>query len=332
MIGYGLRLVKSNQMKKWLWVVLVLLMVSRAYADEAPYPMHDLLLNSQLVAHVRISSHSDNEFRVEVKDILRNYKTGIKQGDYLKVDYDFNLICPQAFPVEYAQQHREGLAFLRYTNCAWHLVHGVIAFWGKGLSEITLYEEGCTFTASLNEWRVNLSEYYQHFSLDEKGKLTTLYPPQTLAHKELGPLSTLQYVRAFHLSDTVLQKFKSIKITLVEPEPEPEVMVPVDSVYTHLARQPISAENERLIMEELVATLNTKYPQLKDNGIGGITAYQVVFEPNGRVAQVIITRSVSPIIDDAIKLYYTEHVQWRPAVNHSGKAVKYRQLMVLRYF
>jgi hypothetical protein len=308
-----------------------MLTVHRAFADEAPYPMYDLLLNSQLIAHVKISSHSNKELRVEVKDILRNYRTGIKKGDYLKVDYDFDLICPQPFPVEYAQEHKEGLAFLRYTNGTWHLVHGVIAFWQNGLAEVNFSEEGCTFMGDLNQWRSNLNEYYQHFWLDEEQKLKARYQQQEVAGKELGALATLQYVGAFHLPGSLLKKFKSIKVSMVEPPPEPEPELVTDSVYTYLRRQPISADNERRIMEELITTLNTNHPELKAHQVAGITAYQVVFEANGRVAEVAITRSVSPTIDKAIKQYYNNNPQWRPAINSSGRAVKYRQLMVLRY-
>ncbi len=320
---------------KRLYTAMLLLLSYFALADEAQYKMQDLLLRTNLIAQVKITSHSDQLIRVQVLDILHNSGSGIRQGDYLKVQYDFNVICPAPFPKKYAEEHREALAFLSFENNQWYLTCGEIAFLNDGKATVQFFEEGYEYTESIDGWKRDLQDYFSHFSLNKQGKLIPRLSTENWQDSRLSALCYLQYVGFYHPLKSNVEDYQSLKPLLNDVVPsaeEAEVhLVKEDSVYTFVADDPISDSTSLEIMKVLQKSVREKHPELKDLGIEGNTYYSLVFEKDGRISEVKILCSVAEQIDKEIRQYYKEYPQWPAPLNERRKPVRYRKNMVFRY-
>ncbi len=320
---------------KRLYTAMLLLLSHVVFADEASCKMQDLLLRTNLIAQVKITSHSDQLIRVQVLDILRNSGSGIKQGDYLKVRYDFNVICPAPFPKEYAEEHREALAFLSFEHNQWYLTCGEIAFLNDGKATVQFFEEGYEYTESINVWKRDLQDYFSHFSLNKEGKLSPRLNAENWQDSKLSALCYLQYVGFYHPLKSNAEDYQSLKPLFTEVvQPAEELVVPSvveDRVYTFVNSDPISDSTLLEIMKTLQKRVREKHPELSNSGIQGNTYYRLLFEKDGRISEVKILRSVAEQIDREIEQYFKEHHQWRVPLNEKGMPVRYNKSMVFRY-
>lgn len=320
---------------KNLYAVILLLFCYAAKADEAPHKMQDLLLRTNLIAKVKITSHSDEIVRVQVLDILHNFRTGIKQGDYLKIQYHFNVICPVPFPRKYAEENREALAFLSFKDNRWYLTCGEIAFLNDGKATVRFFEEGFEYSESIEGWKRDLQGYFSHFSLNKEDKLTPRLSAENWQDNKLTALSYLQYAGFYHPLELNVEDFPSLKPLFIEVvTPADEIAVEgamEDEVYTLVDTDPISDSVSLEIMKALLKRVMERHPELKDSGIQGNTYYSLRFEKDGRISEVKILRSVAEQIDEEIEQYFKEHPQWLEPLNENGKPVRYKKNMVFRY-
>lgn len=177
-------------------------------ADEAPFRMGELFQQTQLIVHGKIHSHTSNTVTLRVLDVWYNYRTGIENGDYLRVENDFNIVCPIEIPLEYADAKREGVFFLNYSGGSWHLTMGEVAFIQDGKAQISFTEEGYEYSANIDEWKKDLQDYYHHFPRTAENSISPKLDSSSWSTNDhLTPLVKLQYhsyYRAFHvdLSDT----------------------------------------------------------------------------------------------------------------------------------
>ena len=267
---------------KSLYAIVLLLLSYAVKADEAPYKMQDLLLRTDLIAQVKITSHSDQLIRVKVLDILHNFRTGIKHGDYLKVQYDFNTICPAPFPKEYAEEHREALAFLSFENNQWYLTCGEIAFLNDSKATVQFFEDGYEYTESIDGWKRDLEDYFSHFSMDKEGKLSPRLNAENWKVSKLSALCYLQYVGCYGPLKSNAEDYQSLKPLFNEVIPPAEEIAVFkeseDRVYTFVDTDPISDSTSLEIMKTLQNRVRAKYPELDESGIQGNTYYSVLFE------------------------------------------------------
>ncbi|WP_066756227.1 energy transducer TonB [Crocinitomix algicola] len=319
-------------MKKSLIVfVLTCLIRISAWSEAAPYSMDELLLKSNLIAHVKITSHTENDFKVYIVDVLHHHKSGIKNGDYLTVVNDFNVICPSAFSIERAEQKSEALAFLMYHNGQWHLNQGEIGFFSQGRIEIPFYEEGCTYNGTIEDWKNDLTDYFNHFSYDKNGRLTAKYNSNHIKNSPPTSLALLQYNQLYHHLSLNLSVNNKLVMNLIFP-PEnsnDSTQKLADEIYLHVDQPPIKEKDLQDMMNDLVEYVHTTRPEIKANNIQGTSYYSLTFDKSGKITDVQIIRSISPIIDQAIYDFYERNNLWSPALLNN-QAVRFQQNLPLR--
>ncbi|MCG8577231.1 MAG: energy transducer TonB [Flavobacteriales bacterium] len=296
-------------------------------ADEEAYSMDELFLNSNLIAHVKIISHTDQNFRVRVREVLHHHKSGITEGGYLKIINDFNVTCPAAFPIELAEQKREALAFLSYHNGNWHLNRGEIAFFKGANVRVALEKEGCHYNGTINNWKEDLSDYFEHFQYNAEGRIISKYDSTQIEGKIFSPLVQLQYYWLYgNLSLEAIPKLEfELKVQIANySDADEEGPVEDEKIYTFVDTFPIQPDSLVLkMMNDLVTFTLKRYPELQQS-LYANTYYSLIFEKDGRISDVKILRSVSPKIDESIKAYFQLYPQWEPAILNN-RFVKCRQ-------
>lgn len=320
------------KVKVLMLAILNLCSVFRLLAEEAPYEMHELLLRYNLAAHVKISTHGDGYFRVKVIDVLDKRKSGIKSGDYLKVSYDFNMVCPPSFPIEYAKEHKEALAFLTYHKGKWHLTQGVIIFLKNQTATINFHEEGFQYKATLIAWKKSLKEYASHFSENPEGRLQLLLSKREFENKRLEALSQLQYVRFYQMGSQLLSQYQELKhIELHEPVEESIEELSKNEIHLFAHKMPISDSLMKEISNELNVILKSKYPDFYESGIKGRSYYQLTFERDGKISNVEILKAVAKEISQEIQAYFKVKNQWSPALNENKEPIRFKQGLVYQF-
>lgn len=317
-----------------LTVILALFLGSNAKADAVAQPMDKLLLRTNLIAHVQITSNTFQDFRVRVIEVLHRSKSGIQEGDYLKVINNFYVVCPSAFPIEYAQKKREALAFLSYYKGSWHLTGREIGFFEQGEIRIPFYKEHHYYQGSIADWRADLTDYFEHFSHNDKHELVAKLSESELRGKKFSDLVRLQYHRVYWDIFKKVDLGKNlIPIDIFNPDAEsdsPQAAPAEDRIYQFTDQPAIPNDSVQAVMDDILAFMQAKNPKIFQGDIVGITYYSVLFEKDGSVSEVKILKSISPKVDKAIKAYYKEHNQWSVALNDRGEAVRYRQYLPLR--
>ena len=77
MNGCGIINTRHKIVNKYLIIVISIFQFQLlARADEEAYSMDELFLNANLIAHVKITSHTDQDFRVRVIDVLHHHRSG----------------------------------------------------------------------------------------------------------------------------------------------------------------------------------------------------------------------------------------------------------------
>lgn len=295
--------------------------------------MHALLLQSDLIAHIQILTHTQQQLKVRVVGTLRNFKTGIVQGDYLRVAHDFQVVCPQGFPEHYAEEQREAVAFLRNEEAQWQLVYGKIAFMEAGKASLDFYEEGYCYTATLDQWHRDLNTYYQHFSLNQKGQLISRLQADNWQEASVSNLAYLQYAAHFNSGQSGMRQFSVLKplfTSLEGPKEEPQWLAPPDSIYNFAYTPPISDSVMRIIRVELSQRINQN-AMVNQHTLLPNTYFSLLFEKDGRVSEVQIYRSAHAAVDELLRSYFKENARWPPAQDQRGNPIRFRQRMVFRY-
>lgn len=83
------------------------------------------------------------------------------------------------------------------------------------------------------------------------------------------------------------------------------------------------------MMNDLVEYVHTTRPEIKANNIQGTSYYSLTFDKSGKITDVQIIRSISPIIDQAIYDFYERNNSWSPALLNN-QAVRFQQNLPLR--
>lgn len=320
------------KLKSIFKIVLLHLMSFQLYAEQAPYEMHELLLRYNIAAHVKITSHGQDHFRVKVLDVLDSRKSGIVNGDYLKIAYDFSVVCPPSFSQKYAEEHREALAFLSYRNGQWGLTQGKIVFLQEGMASVRFHEEGYQYNAPISHWKKSLQEYTNHFSENKQGRLELKLRTHQFKGKSLTALTQLQYVSYYRIEEQSLQTNKHLHLIEFPESIEEEVELNNkndNQVYNFAATPAFSDSTMQEVDKKLNDIIRLEYPQLREIGIVGRAYYSLIIEKNGQVSGVEIVKTIAPEVSEAIKSFFSNHNQWKPAYNKKGEAIRFKQTMVL---
>lgn len=319
-------------MKRYLYFFAFVLITSfQARADAAGYSMHELLLETNLIAHVKITNNTRQNFNVKILAVLHHNKSGVKAGDYLQINNDFDIVCPSSFAIEYAEQKKEALAFLSFHKGAWYLNKGEIGFFKDNKITITFYKEGYFYNGTISEWKNDLADYFEHFRYNSEGKLRAKYAYKEQKRKEHSALVELQYYRLYwNLKQKIREKPQlermnfdfEVEEEIEEPAEDMEIHIIVDSTAIH-------KDSVEVIMKDLLAYIADEYPSIMQADIQGNVYYSLLFEKDGTISEVKILRSFIPEIDIAIKSYYEIHNQWTPAILNNAP-VRYRQSFPLK--
>ena len=242
---------------------------------------------------------------------------GIQVGDYLKIINNFNVDCPSSFSIELAEQKREALAFLSYHRGNWYLNRGEIAFFKEGKLRVALEEEGCYYNATINNWKEDLSDYFEHFRYNSEGTIISKYDSTKIEGKTFSPLVQLQYYRLYgnlSLEAIGMLEFEVIVQIADYSDSDEEVPIEDEEVYTFVDTFPIQPDSLVLkMMNDLVIFTLKRYPELQQS-LHPNTYYSLTFEKDGRISDVEILRSASPKIDESINAYFQLYPQWQPAI------------------
>ncbi|NBG65707.1 hypothetical protein [Acidiluteibacter ferrifornacis] len=301
-------------------------------ADEAPYKMHELLLKTNLVAHVQLSASEDDFFRLEVLSVLHRKQSGITEGDYLKVKHDFNVVCPPSFPKQFVIEKKKALAFLTYHKGQWHLTQGEIVFLKNDTAEFDFYEEGYVYSAPISEWKKSITEYHQHFTLNQEGKVMPKLKSTDYQSNKHTALTQLQYISLNLMKRNSLVNYPNLQeIDLVSEVEFVEKQIPDQNrIYLFAAKPSITDSIQLLIQQDLLAQLEKILPGFREKGIYGSNFYSLVIEKDGRISKVEINRVIDNAIGEEIERYFINHNQWKAALNEKGEKIRYKQRMVLK--
>lgn len=320
-------------MKKYLLLITTCIAIAfNAKSEAMAYPMDELFLNSNIIAHVKITSHTQQYFKVRVLELLYTHRSGIEEGDYLKIINDFSIVCPSALPIEYAQQKKEALAFLSFHNGKWYLNKGEIGFFTNGKIRIPFYKEGFYYTGTIPEWKKDLTDYFDHFRYNSEGELISKYSNKQLKGKTFSPLVALQYHYLYWNINKPFNPGPYLENIFVEPEEVVEYVEPQeeDEIHTFVEKQPIPDDTMSVVMEDLLNFIWAEYPHLLQLDLQGICYYSLIFEKDGSISKVEILRSIHSEIDQGIKAYYDIHSKWTPATINNGIPVRCKQTFPLR--
>lgn len=317
-------------MKYILIGILFWLTPRMVFADEAPHKMEDLLQRTQLIVHGKITSNTQLTATINVLEVLFNYRTGIKQGDYLKIQNDFNVVCPVDIPLEYAQQKKEAVFFLSFFKNKWYITMGDVAFFRGGKAHLQFVEEGYEYAGTAEEWKSDLKGYYHHFKRNEQKELRPLFEQKKWPkEKSLSPLAQLQYKSYYKDHFRTLADHSRLK-------PLEQLDYMEEEVFQTLAtaegvKVPISYEKMLEIGETISSEALLKYPELAANQIEGYVYYSLSFREDGTIAEIKIERPVYGKLHDAIREYYMRYPKWTPAVGKNGKPIRFKQRLQLRF-
>lgn len=296
------------------------------FADEAPHKMKDLLQRTQLIVHAKITSHTPMSVTIHVKEVLFNFRTGIKQGDYLNIQNDFSIVCPAEIPIEFSRQKKEAIFFLNYNKGKWQITAGDVAFFRDGKAQLMFIQEGYEYAGTAQEWKSDLTGYYDHFIRNEKNELRPLLDEKKWTKdKSLSPLAQLQYKSYYKDHFRSLEDHPRLnKANLYYPEEEEEE--PFQTLVTAPgATLPISHDKMLEISAEVYANAIKKHPQLVEDQIEGFVYYHLSFREDGTIANLHIDTPLHGKVHDELRLYYKNHSKWPPALNDKGKPLRFKQ-------
>lgn len=319
-------------MKKIVLLLLFSGLWFRLIAEQAPYKMHELLLKTNLVAHVQLSASGHGFFRLQVLEVLHRKKSGIIKGDYIKVKYDFDVVCPPTFPKQFVTEKKKALAFLTHYNGQWHLTQGKIAFIEEDKAEVYFHEEGFVYRAPIEQWKKSIAEYHQHFTLNQEGKVLVRNKKIDSLAKKFTFLVQMQYVSLGLRQRNTLEDYPYIqKVAIVAPpERQEEVEQNQEKIYDYAATPPFTDSIQLSIQRELLAQIEKNVPILKAKGISGRNYYSLLIEKDGRISKVKIYRMIDSLIGKEIERYFSNHNQWNAALNEKGDKIRFEQRMVLK--
>lgn len=319
--------------------LLILLFVTTLsfslFAERAPYTMDEVLMNSRLIAHVKIKSHTHHSFKVEVLDILHHHRTGIKKGDYLNVVNDFNIICPPGFPISYAEEHREALAFLTFHKGKWYLKNDQIAFFEADKVKVRFSTEGYDLRATIPEWKSELKQYFTEFSKDKNEKLTHS-PEATQALVDKKPsLVALQYASMYYGIKIDTQKHPLLipnEIIYISPKAyTKEQIKDTNRIHEFLDHPPVNDSLMLALNQKLKALYFKRHPEETDIIEAFKVFYHLIIEKDGSVSQVKILRSFNPKMDAVIKSFYLDESFKLPIPrNEYNWPVRCKQILMFR--
>lgn len=317
-------------MKKILTGILFVVLNLFLFAEEAPHSMGDLLQRTQLIVHGKITSHTQLTATVHVIEILHNYRTGINQGDYLKIENDFRVVCPIDIPLEFAQQKKEAVFFLSYFKNKWYITMGDVAFFKDGKAELTFFQEGYTYSGTIAEWKSDLNGYYAHFKRNEQKELRPLLDKKKWAKdRTLSALAQLQYRSYYRDHFRSLESSPRLKpietVIFVEEEPFATLASSAD------ISVPISQEEIMEISQQIASQARERYPELVQDKIEGFTYYSLFFIIDGSIAKVEFDISVHGRINEAIQAYYDTHSKWSPALDEKGNPIRFKQQLSMHF-
>lgn len=329
------RNIKFAKMKHLLLILLLTMASLFSFAERAPYKMDELLFGSRLIAHVKITSNTNQSFKVRVLDILHHDRTGIVIGDYLTVSNDFFIICPPSFPIEYAQEHREALAFLTFHKGKWYLKNDQIAFLDEDKAKVRFSTEGYDVEATIAEWKLELSQYFKEFKKDKNGKIIhTTEPTQALVNSK-SSLIALQYVSMYYGIRIKAEKHPLLTandIIYLSPKTYTgEQLKDTNRIHEFLDPPPVNDSLMHVLNKKLKALYLEKYPENPTISVEFKVFYHLIIEKDGSVSQVKILRSFNPKMDAVIKAFYLDKNLTLPIPrNENNWPVRCKQILMFR--
>ncbi len=219
--SYSIQLKENNLnqlkvMKKWA-VLLLLVWGTIVNAETQPYQIHELFFGSNLIVHVKITNHTDNNYTIRIQEIFRDYEIGIEKGEFIKLKKDFHVITStEKVSSKTIADRKSGLAFLMKTESGWHMREFYVDQSENNL--IRMHINGCEIKGTKSNIKYQVSEYFHEFELDEHKELKGKHTAKQVNKIDLSQLALLQYTRLYRFQiDKSIYKKLNCHHT-VEPE------------------------------------------------------------------------------------------------------------------
>ena len=177
-------------------VGVAFLLSSNCYADVAATAMHEIFFGSSVIAEVKITSHSDANFRMKILNIHHDSGFGLHRGDYVKIEKDIHVIASSESVSNSAiLQRSSGIVFLKKTANGWRVRKFCIQT--SESKRVQLHFRGCTIEGTPSEIRLQIQQYFQEFRYSESAGIVGRTSAKDLKKSNLYPLVLLQYSRVY---------------------------------------------------------------------------------------------------------------------------------------
>lgn len=155
-------------MKTLLLLIFALYYSFLVRADEQPYTMHELFFNCNIIAHVKITNHTDHNYTIRLDDIFYDRGIGLNKRDYIKIKKDFNVeTSTEEVSSKQIADRAQGIAFLIKTDKGWYMKE---FYMDQGEDKVCyLYLKGSRIAGTVAEIKQQVIAYFNEFRLDEKG-------------------------------------------------------------------------------------------------------------------------------------------------------------------
>lgn len=318
---------------KQILLISCLLITIISKAEQAPFGISEVLFNTNLIAHVKITSHTQDNFTVKVINVLHHHRSSIQPGHYIRIKNDFSIVCPAAFPIKYAVQKREALAFLSYHKGNWYITQNEIGFFKSNKVRISFPKQGYYYHGTIAEWKADLTDYFAHFSIGSDKKIIPQFTQEQLKGKVFSDLVWLQYRALYLLNESKHSSNTNLETSFAYVED----VVEIDSTQNNVIRQvvkrePIPQDSVKNIQYALLEYIDVNHPEIKEASISGTTLFALLFEKDGTISETKILRSIHPTIDAAIITYFETHKDWLPPLDEDDQPTRYQQHLPLRIF
>ena len=281
-------------------VFIALIWALATQADQAPYHMHEFILESDLIVKAKITAHTDHYFRIKVEDVFNDKQYGIQKGDYLKINEEFHTSV--SMYIGHAENKETGIFFLGKSNRGWGLKHGVVAFIKNNQAKVEFSEEGCALTLPPNEWKRQLKVYFQEFEPLPKGKIKGKRDEESFYQSSLPALVSLQYIQIYSILRNVPKYRNLCEAEMIE--------LPLSKI-RFIPNPFLEQEKPPQMLQELETYIHLQLKDLKLPPIKGRTFFSFRYNAKGVVQKVVILRPIHEEVDKAIHQFFEQNQQWK---------------------
>lgn len=202
-----------------LFAIIIILIPLLGTACRKPVKMYERLFYSDLIVKTKIVNHTQSNYTLQIIDIYRDVKTGIKVGDYIKIKKQMNVETSADIVYnETIVNRKTGLAFLTKSEQDWRV--NKFSTFTNEKATLRFDNHMCNVTETGENLKAQIKEYFNEFHLDADGKVVGKKTEKEVLRSNLGQLALMQYTRIylFTLDPKVREKLDCEMEEMIMPE------------------------------------------------------------------------------------------------------------------